>query len=56
MTTVFGGGPGCFGLGAPCGAPENQGFECVVCIVLESKESFCGCPSPSLKPLEALGQ
>ena len=54
MPTVSGGGHGCIGLGAPSGAPESQGFVCVVCIVSRVKGVLLWLSKPNLESLGGL--
>ena len=54
MPAVSSGGCGCIGLGAPCGAPESQGFVCVVCIVVRVKRVLLWLSKPKLEALGGL--
>ena len=55
MPTVSGGGCGCIGLGAPCGAPKSQGFVCVVYKVVKVKGVILWFSMPKIEALGGLG-
>ena len=55
MPTVYGGGCGCIGLGAPCGTCESQGFLYVVCIVVGVKGVLLWLSKPKHEALGGLG-
>ena len=55
MPTMSGRGRGLIGIGAPCGAPEGQGFVCVVCIVVKVKGVLLFLSKTKLEALGGFG-
>ena len=55
MPMVSGGGHGCIGLGASCGARKSQWFVCVVFIVFRVKGVILWFSKPKIESLGGLG-